>query len=221
MKTAMILAAGRGERLKPLTLFRPKAMCLVHGLPLIEYHLLNLAKAGFERIIINHAYLGDQIRHYFGRGQRWGVEISYAPEPPGGLETGGGIFNALPLLGNKAFITVNADIVTDYSFANLALPEKSLAHLVLVKNPGHNIQGDFSLLKNNLLGNDRQLTYGGIACYHPQAFSECHTGRYSVVPLIRSLVNNHLVSGELFEGLWLDIGSNNRLVQANNLPLFT
>ncbi|MDX1836381.1 nucleotidyltransferase family protein [Legionella taurinensis] len=217
MKTAMILAAGRGERLKPVTLYTPKAMCRVQGIPLIERHVVNLARAGFEKIIINHAYLGGQIRHHLGDGRRFGVTIHYSPEPPGGLETGGGIQNALQLLGDAPFLTVNADIITHYDFTRLALPQDSLLHLVLVPNPAHNRAGDFGLTTEGRLTNDRVYTYPGIACYHPQALKHCLPGRYSVVPLMRALVRNQQATGELFEGVWLDIGSTDRLNQANTL----
>lgn len=217
MKTAMILAAGRGERLKPVTLYTPKAMCRVQGMPLIERHVVTLARAGFEKIIINHAYLGGQIRHHLGDGQRFGVTIHYSPEPPGGLETGGGIQNALNLLGDEPFITVNADILTHYDFTRLALPSDSLVHLVLVPNPLHNKAGDFGLTTAGRLTNDRVYTYHGIACYHPQALNLCTPGRYSIVPLMRQLVSAQQASGELFLGEWLDIGSVDRLNQANTV----
>ncbi|KTD65300.1 N-acetylmuramate alpha-1-phosphate uridylyltransferase MurU [Legionella spiritensis] len=215
MKTAMILAAGRGERLKPLTNSIPKAMCAIQGIPLIEYHVKNLAKSGFQRIIVNHAYLGDQIRRYLGDGGAWGIDICYSPEPPGGLETGGGIYNALPLLGDQPFLTVNADILTDYDFSALTIPDSSLAHLILINNPVHNAGGDFDFGHDNLLTNNRRYTFLGIACYRPQAFSRCRPGRYSVTPTLRTLVDEGSVSGELFAGHWLDIGSMARLNQTN------
>jgi MurNAc alpha-1-phosphate uridylyltransferase len=216
MKTAMILAAGRGERLKPLTLIKPKAMCQVKGKPLIEHHVINLKKAGFSKIVINHAYLGDQIRHHFGDGDKWGVEIGYSPEPPGGLETGGGIVSALPYLGTEPFLTVNADIYTDFDFSSLKLPETSLAHLVLVKNPSHNLKGDFGLtLQQQLLNHEKHYTFLGIACYHPKAFSQSAIGRYSVTPLVRNLADQGLASGVRYDGLWIDIGTIERLTSAN------
>lgn len=216
MKTAMILAAGRGERLKPLTNFRPKAMCHVHNIPLIEHHVTNLCAAGFTRIVINHAYLGGQIRRHLGNGHDWGIEIVYSPEPPGGLETGGGIYQALSLLGKKPFITVNADIFTNYSLRSLALPSQSLAHLVLTKNPAHNGKGDFGLDNQGLLTNHKDFTFSGIACYHPTAFEGYQPGRYSIVPLLRSLIDKKLITGEFFAGQWIDIGSAKRLEEANN-----
>jgi MurNAc alpha-1-phosphate uridylyltransferase len=218
MKTAMILAAGRGERMLPLTDHIPKAMCQVNGTPLIEHHVVNLAEAGFTRLIINHAHLGGQIRNHLGDGKKWGVELYYAPEPPGGLETGGGIFNALPLLGNEPFLTVNADIYTDFKFNSQGLPNDSLAHLLLGQNPEHNPDGDFSLKNNQILSNDGPgYTFLGIAIYHPKAFLPYSPGRYSVVPMLRKLVSQQCASGEFFQGLWLDIGTAERLSHANEL----
>src|ERR1700733_9166577 len=132
MNTAMILAAGRGERLRPLTECYPKALCIVKGKPLIEHHIINLAQAGFEKIVVNHAYHGSQIRHYLGDGRNWGVDIIYSPEPPGGLETGGGIIQALPFFNNKPFITVNADVYTDYDFKEIRMAKVDYLHLILV-----------------------------------------------------------------------------------------
>jgi MurNAc alpha-1-phosphate uridylyltransferase len=222
MKTAMILAAGRGERLKPLTDFKPKALCTVHNIPLIEYHVAKLAAAGFKRLVINHAYLGGQIRQHLGDGRRWGLKICYSPEPPGGLETGGGIVNALPLLGDQPFVTVNADIYTDYNFALLKLPITSLAHLVLVNKPSYSAQGDFGLSESLQLDNtDRQYTFAGIACYRPELFDDYEPGRYSVTPLLRQLAINKQATGELHRGEWFDIGSPQRLKLANKDPAQT
>ncbi|WP_028388873.1 N-acetylmuramate alpha-1-phosphate uridylyltransferase MurU [Legionella fairfieldensis] len=218
MKTAMLLAAGRGERLKPLTEKTPKAMCPVQKKPLIEHHVEKLANSGFERVVINHAYLGGQIRRYLGKGSQWGIEICYTPEPPGGLETGGGIYNALPLLGDQPFITINADIFTDYDFGSLQIAQDIMAHLVLVRNPEHNSQGDFSLTKQGQLGNqNKKYTFAGIACYRPQAFHRCKTGRYSVVSLLHDIISQHQATGEIHQGFWADIGSLQRLQLVNTL----
>ncbi|HBI21449.1 MAG TPA: nucleotidyltransferase family protein [Legionella sp.] len=217
MKTAMILAAGRGERLRPLTDLTPKALCKVQGTPLIEYHVAHLAQAGFDRIVINHAYLGGQIRRRLGTGEHWGIEIRYAPEPPGGLETGGGIFNALPLLGDKPFLTVNADIFTDFDFETLALPIQSGAHLVLIKKPDYQSQGDFGLSSTGRLNNThRQYTFAGIACYRPGMFHGVKPGRYSVTPLLRRLAMDGQATGTVYTGTWIDIGSPARLMQAQS-----
>lgn len=216
MKTAMILAAGRGERLKPLTDIRPKALCPVKGKPLIEYHVIQLAKAGFERIIINHAYLGGQIRHYLGHGEQWGIEIYYSPEPPGGLETGGGIVNALPLLGDQPFVTVNADIYTDFDFSRLQSIHTSSIHVILVKNnPALNHHGDFGIINQNLSNENLEYTLAGICCYHPQVFTNCKKGRYSVAPLIRHYAALSKATATLYNGIWFDIGSIDRLQTAN------
>ncbi|STX27728.1 nucleotidyltransferase [Legionella beliardensis] len=210
MNTAMILAAGRGERLKPLTQFMPKAMCLINDVPLIEHHIRNLARCGFKRVIVNHAYLGGQIRRHLRDGQPWNIEIIYSPEPPGGLETGGGIVKALPLLGNDPFLVVNADIYTDFDFTTLSCPSNFLANVVLVPNPKHNLKGDFNL-NGSQLTNERRYTLAGITCYHPNAFTECAIGRYSVTPLLRLLADQQKVSGLLYHGKWADIGSIERL----------
>lgn len=213
MKTAMILAAGRGERLRPLTDTLPKALCMVKGMPLIEHHVINLAKAGFERLVINHAYLGGQIRHYLGDGKRFGLTIDYSPEPPGGLETGGGIVNALTRLGTKPFITVNADIYTDFDFNSLDMSAIDSLHLILIpKNPTLQHHGDFGLIDNKLINKiNPEYTFSGIACYHPKIFANCLNGRYSVTPLIRQYINQHQGTGQLHDGAWFDIGSLERL----------
>lgn len=213
MKVAMILAAGRGERLRPLTDTLPKALCVVKGKPLIEHHVINLARAGFNRLVINHAYLGGQIRHYLGDGASYNIEICYSPEPPGGLETGGGVVQAIELLGKNPFITVNADVFTDFDFSKLMPNPNSLAHLVLTPNNvalGHH--GDFGLSVENLITNTKpEFTFAGIACYHPCLFTNCQPGRYSLTPLIRLWANQGKVSGQLHQGHWSDIGSIERL----------
>jgi MurNAc alpha-1-phosphate uridylyltransferase len=219
MHTVMILAAGRGERLRPLTDIRPKALCTVHGIPLIEHHVVNLAKAGFSHIVINHAHLGGMIRQHLGKGGRFGVDIEYSPEPPGGLETGGGIVNALPLLGKEPFMTVNADIFTDYNFRSLSLPDGNQVHLLLIKKPTYSPQGDFGLSLNGKLENcNREFTYPGIAIYHPDIFQNHKIGRYSVVPLLRIAADKNEASGEIFSGTWYDIGTVKRLNEANKKP---
>ncbi len=225
MKTAMILAAGRGERLKPLTDSTPKAMCTVKNIPLIEHHVIHLAQAGFDRIVVNHAWLGSKIRHHLGNGARWGVEICYAPEPPGGLETAGGIVNALPLLGKTPFMTVNADIYTDYNFSTPTLLDNpntkatlGLAHLVLINKPAYFTNGDFGISGLNLLdNNNRQYTFAGIAYYRPELFSKLNIGRYSITPILRQLALKQQAYASIHTGQWIDIGSPQRLAQANTL----
>lgn len=211
--TAMIFAAGRGERLRPITDSYPKALCCVRGVTLIENHIIKLTQAGFKHIVINHAYLGWKIRQCVGNGSRFGIKISYSPEPPGALETGGGLVNALPLLGNQPFITINADIFTDFNFANLSLPCSSLVHLVLVKKPDYFSVADFGLRGGLITNHDRQYTFAGIACYRPDVFNESHMGRYSITPLLRNLAEKNQVSGESYPGIWFDIGTPERLAR--------
>lgn len=212
MKTAMILAAGRGERLKPLTNTIPKALCPLNNVPLIEYHLNHLAKAGFQRVVINHAYLGGKIRQYIASRPSHDLDIHFSPEPPGGLETGGGIVNALNLLGDEPFITINADIYTDFDYSRLNLSETHLAHVVLIPKPDLHHTGDFGLSPTQHVQNDgRTHTFSGIACYHPKLFQSYSLGRYSMTPILRSLAENQHMTGEIHSGIWFDIGSVERL----------
>ncbi len=221
MKTAMLLAAGRGKRLRPLTDTRPKPLCKVQEKALIEHHVERLAQKGFQRIIINHAHLGGQIRKHLGNGSKWEVEILYSPEPPGGLETGGGIVNALPLLGKEPFIVINADIYTDFAFESIQLNEDILGHMVLVpSNPSLQLSGDFSLQAEKYISNQPRLhTFSGIACYRPELFRGYNMGRYSVTPILRAAADNHQLSGEIYQGLWFDTGSVQRLAEANKASL--
>lgn len=216
---AMILAAGKGERLRPLTLTTPKPLVRAGGVPLIEYHLKALAVAGFTEVVINHAWLGQQIENYLGDGSQYGVRIQYSPEGEP-LETGGGIFRALPLLGEEAFLVVNGDIWTDFDFSVLHQPIAGLAHLVLADNPPHHPTGDFSL-------NDRQvhdaqpgaatLTYSGIAVLHPQLFDGCAAGAFKLAPLLRAAMAQGQVSGERLSGQWVDVGTHERLAEVEHL----
>jgi MurNAc alpha-1-phosphate uridylyltransferase len=218
----MILAAGRGERLKPLTDSIPKALCIVKNKPLIVHHVENLASCGFHQVIINHAYLGGKIRQYLGNGLAFGIEIIYSSEPPGGLETGGGIVQALPILGTEPFVTVNADIYTDYNFNTLVIPNNRLAHLVLVKkNPTLDHFGDFGLNPaGDVNTNTLDYTFAGIAYYQPKFFQNYAIGRYSVTPLLRKHLLLKQVSGEIYAGQWFDIGSLQRLEEAKQSSIF-
>ena len=217
---AMILAAGKGERLRPLTLHTPKPLVPVAGVPLIEYHLRALAAAGVTEVVINHAWLGAQIEAHLGDGARFGVRIAYSPEGEP-LETGGGILRALPLLGEQPFILVNGDIFTDYPFVKLCSPLLGLAHLVLLDNPAHNAQGDFALLVDGQLTDAQpgqsNLTYSGIAVLSPQLFAGCEPGAFKLAPLLRKAMAQGLVSGERYAGSWIDVGSYERLAQAEQL----
>jgi len=209
---AMILAAGRGARLRPLTDRMPKPLVPIDGKPLIEYHVEALASAGFQHIVINQGHLGDMLPAALGNGDRWGVNIQWSDEQPEALETGGGIHRALPLLGRGPFLVVNGDIWTDYPFARLRAVKCDYAHLVMVPNPPHNPAGDFAL-RNAVIREEgpEKLTFAGIAVYHPRILSACEPGRFSMVPLMLRAMNEHLVTGETWKGSWSDIGSRQRL----------
>jgi len=210
---AMILAAGRGERLRPLTDELPKPLVEVGGKPLIEYHLERLAAAGFREIVINQGHLGDLLPASLADGGRWGIHIHWSDEQPEALETGGGIFKALPLLGGAPFLVLNGDLWTDYPLARLRAVKCDQAHLVLVPNPAHNPAGDFALLGARVSDEgEPRHTFSGIAVYHPRLFAGCSPGKFSVVPLLRSAMRDHLVTGELYEGEWNDVGTLDRLL---------
>lgn len=216
---AMILAAGKGERMRPLTLTTPKPLVRAGGVPLIEYHLRALAAAGFDEIVINHAWLGQQIEDYLGDGSRYGVSIQYSAEGEP-LETGGGIFRALPLLGDEAFVVVNGDIWTDYDFSVLHQPILGLAHLVLADNPAHHPSGDFQLIDGQVRDGQpgsSNLTYSGIAVLHPQLFDGCSAGAFKLAPLLRTAMDDGQVSGERLNGQWVDVGTHERLAEAEAL----
>jgi len=217
---AMILAAGRGERMRPLTDTCPKPLLEVGGHKLIEYHIRALVKSGIHHIVINHAYLGNLIEEYLGDGRRYDADIVYSAESEA-LETGGGIFKALDLLGDEAFVLVNGDVWTDFGFNCLPKKISSLAHLIVVANPAHNPEGDFSLV-NGLLhpaGENKltsRLTYSGIGVYHPDLFSGCRAGRFPLAPLLKNAMKKNKISGESFTGQWVDIGTPERLEKLDN-----
>ena len=216
---AMILAAGKGERMRPLTLTTPKPLVRAAGVPLIEYHLKALAVAGFTEIVINHAWLGQQIEDYLGDGSRFGVSIAYSSEGEP-LETGGGIFRALPLLGDDAFVVVNGDIWTDYDFSALRQPLVGQAHLVLADNPAHHPNGDFNLIAGQVqdAGSAADtLTYSGIAVLHPVLFNGCADGAFKLAPLLRKAIADGQVSGEHWRGHWIDVGTHERLAEVETL----
>ena len=214
---AMILAAGRGERLRPLTDTRPKPLLEIDDRSLIEHHLERLARAGFREIVINLAHLGDMIRDTLGNGSAWGVNIHYSQEPTGALDTGGGIAQALPLLGDSPFAVINGDVFSQYPLARLRAIKCSHAHLVLVPNPEHNPDGDFVLQGGHVFpdatGPDAlpSYTFSGISVYHPRFFSGTPGGKYSVVPMLKAAMALKQVTGEIFRGAWHDIGTPERL----------
>jgi MurNAc alpha-1-phosphate uridylyltransferase len=208
---AMILAAGRGKRMRPLTDTKPKPLLKVGGKCLIEYHIQNLVAAGFTDIVINHAYLGEQIERTLGTGEQYGARLYYSPEGTA-LETGGGIFNAIPLLENSPFLVVNGDVWCDYPFSQIAGSLTGLAHLILINNPEHNLKGDFHLSGNKVYSEGLpRLTFSGIGVYHPDLFVNCTPGRFSLVPLLIKAMEMGKVTGEHYDGHWLDIGTPQRL----------
>ncbi len=215
----MILAAGRGERMRPLTDTTPKPLLPVGGRPLIEWHLQALAEAGFRDVVINHAWLGAQIEQRLGNGERFGLRIRYSPEPAGALETAGGIVNALPLLGDGPFVVINGDIWTDYPLAQLprSLGE-DLAHLVLVDNPPQHPQGDFVLQEGRVVADAEPcLTFSGIGVYAPQLFAGLEPGVRPLAPLLRAAMGEQRVGGEHYRGRWFDIGTPERLAELDRM----
>ncbi|HHL32504.1 MAG TPA: nucleotidyltransferase family protein, partial [Oceanospirillales bacterium] len=215
---ALILAAGKGERMRPLTLVKPKPLLEVCGTSLIEHHIINLKKAGFTELVINTSWLSQQILQKLGSGKQYGVKIRYSFEGPEPLETGGGMYKALPLLGDKPFLVVNGDIKTDFDFKRIKISHNSLAHLVLVNNPEHNLQGDFAIDEQHRLSfinSGDKFTYSGIGIYDPSLFSSCTAGTFSVIPLLKDAMQKQLISGELYQGAWDDIGTIDRLTKIN------
>jgi len=218
---AMILAAGRGERLRPLTDSTPKPLIEIAGQTLIERHLQKLALAGFHEVVINLAYLGDMIRETLGDGSRWGLNIRYSQEPEGALDTGGGIFKALQMLGDSPFAVINGDVYSDYPLARLRSIKCSHAHLILIPNPEHNPAGDFVLQggyisKAAASDDGRSHTFSGISVYHPRFFNSASQGRFSVVPLLFAAAKLRRLTGEIHRGNWHDIGSLERLEKLRN-----
>ena len=209
---AMILAAGRGERLRPLTDHTPKPLISAAGRPLIEHLISALAACGYREIVVNTAHLGELIEQRLGDGRRLGARLAYSRENEA-LETGGGIFQALGLLGNEPFLVVNGDIGTDFPFERLQKHPEGLAHLILVNNPPHHSRGDFALENGLVLdsGGTERHTFSGIGVYRPELFAGCVAGRFPLAPLLRAAMARGEVSGELYRGFWMDIGTRERL----------
>jgi len=220
MMKAMILAAGRGERLRPLTDQTPKPLLQVGGKALIVWHLERLAAAGWREVVINHAHLGRQIETALGDGSAFGLRIAYSPEPAGALETAGGIATALPLLADQPFLVINGDVWCDWDFAQptrcaTALGER-LAYLVLVDNPGHHAGGDFTLRGDVVCAADERhpatLTYAGIAVFRPEFFARLPRGTHMKLrPLLDDGIRRGLIAGERYGGRWVDVGTIERL----------
>lgn len=217
LSIAMILAAGRGERLRPMTDTTPKPMLPVRGQPLIERHVIALTRAGIKRIVINLAWLGSRISEYLGDGARYGVSIVYSEERPRALETAGGIFRALPLLAPGPFAVVNGDVYTDFPFESLRIAADQDAHLVLVRNPKQHPAGDFGLDEGlALAAAASKYTFSGIAVYRSTFFAGCTDGVFPLKPLLLRSMAAKRCSAELYTGVWEDIGTPQRLRALND-----
>ncbi|HEX6928603.1 MAG TPA: nucleotidyltransferase family protein [Gammaproteobacteria bacterium] len=214
---AMILAAGRGERLRPLTDTTPKPLLEVQGRPLLQWHVERLRDAGFDELIVNASWLKEQLADFLGDGSRFGVRVHVSVEPSGALETAGGIVQALPLLGER-FLVVNGDIFTDFDFRALSgmPPNGDLAHLVLVPNPAHHANGDFGLIDGRVHdAAGERLTFSGIGVYRRELFAACEPGVRKLAPLLRGAMRENRVSGETHAGAWSDVGTPERLAMLN------
>ena len=206
------MAAGRGERMRPITDALPKPLVPVAGKPLIAYHLERLAAAGVRKVVINLSWLGEHIRSALGDGRDFGLAIAYSEEGPVPLETGGGIFRALPLLGSGPFLVVNGDTWSDIDYGHLALEDGAHGRIVLVSNPTHNTRGDFGLEGDLVV--DREVdrfTYSGVGVYRPEFFAGCSPGRFPMLPLLKRAISSRLLRGELHRGEWCDVGTPERL----------
>ena len=213
----MILAAGRGERLAPLTEVTPKPLIEIAGQALIDYHLYALADAGVTQITVNVAHLGEKIVDHLNDACPEGIRLAFSHEPQGALETAGGIQHALDLIESDPFIVVNADIWTDFPFASLPDAIESLAHLVLVANPPHHPEGDFGLQERVVQtkrSDSLTLTYSGIGLYQKRLFAGCGTGRFPLAPVLNHAAQIGELSGEIYQGTWMDIGTPQRLAEA-------
>jgi MurNAc alpha-1-phosphate uridylyltransferase len=225
MRHALIFAAGLGERMRPLSEHTPKPLLPAGDKPLIEWHLEKLAAAAVRYVVINTSHLAEQFPARLGDGSRWGLRIRYAYEGATPLETGGGMLNALPLLGPEPFIAINGDIWCDVDLASLPTEPEGLAHLLLVDNPAHHPQGDFSLHGNQVVDDgDARLTFSGIGVYRPELLAQWHQvidnvaqaegqpPRFKLAPLLRDAMRREQISGSHHRGHWTDVGTPERLV---------
>jgi MurNAc alpha-1-phosphate uridylyltransferase len=216
---AMLLAAGRGERMRPLTDTLPKPLASVCGKPLIVHHLEKLARLGVRTVVINLAWLGARLREALGDGAAWGLSIRYSDEGAEALDVGGGIFRALPWLGAAPFLVVSADIYTDLDFATLHIADEAWAQLLLVPNPAHHPRGDFELVQGRLLEPaapqaPRPWTYAGIGLFRPELFKDCQPGKFPLMPALRRAMAHGRLHGQTFAGQWSNVGT---LAQLNAL----
>jgi MurNAc alpha-1-phosphate uridylyltransferase len=229
MRHALIFAAGLGERMRPLTDRTPKPLLEVRGKPLVAWHLEKLAAIGVHYVVINTSHLAEQFPEVLGDGSRWGLRIRYAYEGPVPLETGGGMLNALPLLGPEPFIAINGDIWTDADFTQLPAEPRGVAHLMLVNNPDHHPKGDFALDQQDVVHNDgdARLTFSGVGVYRRQlldnwrdvigdtAEENAKPPRFKIAPLLRSAINQGAITGTHYHGIWTDVGTPERLAALN------
>lgn len=217
---ALILAAGKGERLRPLTLKTPKALVEINGRTLLDRHICKLIDAGFKDIVINISWLREKIKAFIQQKNYQGINIQFSDEGDRPLETGGGMLRALPLLGKEPFLVINADIYTTFNFSQITrLDDKNLIQLILVNNPKHNPKGDFCLNSSKLTLKSESVpnyTYSGIGIYHPELFKNNtkHTA-FSVVPLINQAIKDKQASAQLYQGSWSDVGTQKRLDELN------
>ncbi|HXY76161.1 MAG TPA: nucleotidyltransferase family protein [Steroidobacteraceae bacterium] len=208
----MLLAAGRGERMRPITDTLPKPLVAVGGRPLIAWHLLALARAGVREVVVNLSWLGAKLREALGDGREFGVSIIYSDEGPVPLETGGGILRAVPLLAPGPFLVVNSDIWTDIDFGRLALEGDADAHLVLIPNPPYHLRGDFGLDGAWVVNRDKdRFTYSGVGVYRPEFFAGWSAERFPLLPLLNRAIDAHRARGEVHRGDWCDVGTAERL----------
>ncbi len=213
---AMILAAGRGERLRPITETMPKALVEVRGKSLLEHHLLALESAGVETVVVNLGWFGNKIVEKVGSGKEYGLNVIYSPEGDNILETGGGIHRALPMLGPDPFLVVNADVYTDMPLSLEDLYPDRAGHLVLVPRAKHRPTGDFDLLDGRVRNSSEpEFTFSGVAIYRPEFFADCTPGRFSLVPMLRAATDAGALSGSVYSGMWQDVGTPDRLAELN------
>jgi MurNAc alpha-1-phosphate uridylyltransferase len=216
MKKALVYAAGRGERLRPLTDSIPKPLCELNHKAVIAYQIEALARADFKEIFINHAYLGWKIRQYLGNGAHFGVDINYIPEPPGALETGGALYSMKKYLHHQPFLVVSADIFTDFNYNEIQPPHDQVVNLVLIKNPDFKKEGDFGLNDGYVTQSNKEYTFANIAYYHPDIYQYLKPGRYPIGPILKKLCQAGMIKGQVYNGEWADIGHIDRLRHVNS-----
>jgi MurNAc alpha-1-phosphate uridylyltransferase len=213
---AMLLAAGRGERLRPVTDSVPKSLLEIGGQALLERHLRSLAEGGVETVVINLGWLGEQITERIGSGEEYGLNVVYSQEGDNILETGGGIHRALPVLGADPFLVINADIYTDMPLPDVQLSDDDMVHLVCVPVPEDMASGDFAIVDGRICNDGEPMfTFSGVSIYRPEFFADCTPGRFSVVPMLRAAADADRISGSIYSGLWRDVGTPERLAELN------